>query len=406
MKVSGKKKSLKKPVNRSNRISLILIIILIVGQISFGQNTPVLGWKTHFSYINVKHIVRSATRIYASTDNTIYFVDEEDGSLQKLNKITGLNDVGIGAIGVLNDQSTLIVGYKNGNIDLVSENSIRNISTVKNFETTQPKEFKHIAVDGNTVYLAGELGIVVYDVTRNEIIEAYQNLGANGSALAINEILLEDDSIFVTSNDGILSASLAPTINRQDFNNWKRALSGIAFQHIAKTDFGLFASSENDLFIRDNFNWSFHENFPENITSLEGQGTTLLLSTEDKIRTIDSNNIQETLYTIEGDGKRINSILDDGLFIWIATEGLSLQRLIKGSSEAGIYYLDGPNADIAYNAQRFNRNLYLVPSSFSDLNQTNSFSQYSYEVRNWLNTNTIASSSPIEQILDLVEVNG
>lgn len=367
-------------------------------------STPVLGWRTHFSYKEVKQLALGAEVVFAATENTVFVAGRTIGTLERFNKVTGLSDVGIGAIQTLPDLASLVVGYKNGNIDIVSENSIRNISTVKDYETTQSKAYQSIIVYGNNVYLAGDLGIVVYNLDRNEITEAYQNLGQAGAALAINDLLIYNDSIFAATDDGIMSASLSANINRQDFNNWNRKLSGLSFDHIIQSGSDLYASSKNDLFKRENDTWVFFENFPNAITAMEDQSGTLMLSTEDKILSL-SNGIWETLYLLDPRGERINDIANDGSYIWVGTGNFWLIRHPKGTTENEFYIIDGPGRDTSYNALNFGRKLYSLPTSFSDLNAENHINVLNLENGFWEIMETKTASESIGQVIDMIELN-
>ena len=398
-----RKKSRKKRVRKSSFFTLWVILIVSFQHIK-AQNTPVLGWRSNFSYTDVKSIVKGNSSLYAATENTIFAIDRAEGSLSKLTKINGLNDVSVGALGLMPDGATLIIGYQNGNIDFVSDSEIKNLSTVKDFETTQSKRFRSITNNSRDIYFAGDLGVIVYNIDRDEITEAYQNLGQEGKPLSINQVLIYNDSIFAATADGLLAASLASSINRQDFNNWQRSLSGLAFSNIIQTSFGLFAASDSDLFKRENGNWIFYQNLSSPITHLESLGNEVLVSTETQVLNLTESSL-ESIYNIEGDGTRINDVLNDGSFIWVATDGLSLQRLIKGASETGIYTLDGPTSDLSYNAELFGSKIYLNTSTFSDLNEENSFSLYNHEDRNWLNIKPSITGEPIGQIIDLAELN-
>ncbi|MBO6762800.1 MAG: T9SS type A sorting domain-containing protein [Roseivirga sp.] len=137
---------------------------------------------------------------------------------------------------------------------------------------------------------------------------------------------------------------------------------------------------------------------------MESLGNEVLVSTETQVLNLTESSL-ESIYNIEGDGTRINDVLNDGSFIWVATDGLSLQRLIKGASETGIYTLDGPTSDLSYNAELFGSKIYLNTSTFSDLNEENSFSLYNHEDRNWLNIKPSITGEPICQIIDLAELN-
>lgn len=388
-------------MKRSSTALLTLTIFLLSQYSSLGQsNIPVLGWRTNFSYQDVKQLAIGEQTIYAATENTIYALDKASGTLERLNKITGLNDVGIGAIQILASQEALIVGYDNGNIDIVSENSIKNISTVKDFQTVQSKEYQSILVDGANIYLAGGLGIIVYNLTRNEITEAYQNLGENGSDLAINDLIIHNDSIFAATENGIMAASLASNINRQDFNNWTRTLVGIPFEHIAQTNEGLFASSDSDLFQRENGTWSFFNNYGQPITALEKLGNKLLISTENEVFSLFNSNAT-TIYSIANEVEKINSVGIDGTFLWLATNGFALARFNGSSQEIHSFGIPGPSQDLAFGAEKIDRNIFILPSSFNQLNHENSFSSYDHEINQWNNPST----NSIGQIIDIASAN-
>ncbi|MBO6762680.1 MAG: hypothetical protein JJ909_17110, partial [Roseivirga sp.] len=220
---------------RKSSFFTLWVILIVSFQHIKAQNTPVLGWRSNFSYTDVKSIVKGNSSLYAATENTIFAIDRAEGSLSKLTKINGLNDVSVGALGLMPDGATLIIGYQNGNIDFVSDSEIKNLSTVKDFETTQSKRFRSITNNSRDIYFAGDLGVIVYNIDRDEITEAYQNLGQEGKPLSINQVLIYNDSIFAATADGLLAASLASSINRQDFNNWQRSLSGLAFSNIIHT---------------------------------------------------------------------------------------------------------------------------------------------------------------------------
>lgn len=393
-------------MKRSSLSTLFILLILLTQFMAKAQvSTPVLGWRTHFSYKDVKQLALGEEVIFAATENTVFAAGRTVGTLERFNKVTGLSDVGIGAIQTLPDLTTLVVGYKNGNIDIVTETSIKNISTVKDYETTQSKSYKSIVVDGTNVYLAGELGVVVYNLNRNEITEAYQNLGQAGAALAVNDLLIFNDSIFAATEDGILAASLSANINRQDFNNWSRKLPGLSFNHISRSGTAIYASSENDLFLRGNNQWNFIQNFSSPITAMEDQNGTLYLSNEEKILSY-FDGIWTDVYTLDPRGERINDIANDGTNVWIATGNFWLIRYPKGTSDNHFYVIDGPGRDTSYNALNFGRKLYSVPSSFSDLNSENHINMLDLEDGFWDILETKTANEPIGKVIDMLELNG
>ena len=221
-----KKSRTKKSLSALLAIGLLFCGPLLSQQALAQNNIPILSWRTHFSYSNVKTIASSENKVFAVTENAIFYYDLEDNSINLINKNTGLSGVGIGTISFDPASDQLIIAYDNGNIDFWSNGNINTVTTIQETQTTASKKLRDIQRFDNALYFSGDLGVVVYDIAREEITETYQNLGPNGEALIVYQTAFANDSIYAVTESGILSASLASTVNRQDFNNWNRALVG------------------------------------------------------------------------------------------------------------------------------------------------------------------------------------
>lgn len=296
-----KKKSRIKRISRFGILSFL--VLSFIPTLGWAQsNLPILGWRTHFSYNNVIALADGGERTFAATENAIFYVDRDENSLNFINKNTGLSDVGIGALAYDQNSDRLIIAYQNGNIDFWSDGEITNIKTIKDSEITGSKRLRDIQVFQNKLYISGDLGVVVFDQSRNEITETYRNLGPNGESLIIYQTAFTNDSIFAVSESGILSASLAENVNKQDFNNWERALTGLPFQQITQFEGDIFASSDTDLFTYQTNEWAFDKNFPKPIKTLQllGQGVLNIL-TEDELWVQGDISGLRVLYSAEGD---------------------------------------------------------------------------------------------------------
>ncbi|WP_286746549.1 MULTISPECIES: T9SS type A sorting domain-containing protein [unclassified Roseivirga] len=388
------------------RLALLMGAFWLISQvISLAQSAiPVLGWQTHFSYTHVKQVVVGSEAIFVATEQAIFSIDREELSLTKLNKLTGLSDVGIGAIGLLSDEKTLVIGYKNGNIDLVGPSSVRNINTVKNFQTTLSKKYHSIKAHNGNIYLAGDLGIIVYNLSRNEISEAYQNLGQNGSPLAIYDLHFDNDSIYAATADGLLSASLNNGTNRQDFNNWKRALTGIGFETIAETNDGLFAGSETDLFQKTSAGWQFTENFPSTIVRLEGTNEELWITTHDRVYQLNGSQLTQSVAVSASSG-RVNYSAQNPPFIWLATSQKGLLRAIPSQSDFEQFMPAGPMGDTLHNGQFNQGKIAFNSSSFNNRVSGQGFiGEFDVETNLWANYSFIWNNEPIQNIVDVERI--
>ena len=118
------------------RIFLFGVAILAcVAQGISQENRPVGTWKDLFPYEQVLEVAPGDGVVYARTEYAVFSVDPESGKLNRHSQVQGLSQSDPSAIAVANpsaDMQILIVGYANGNVDLVSEAGVYNMPDIVN----------------------------------------------------------------------------------------------------------------------------------------------------------------------------------------------------------------------------------------------------------------------------------
>ena len=309
---------------KKRKILVILIFLLTLSFNSIQAQTdiPVLTWRSHLSYNNIIDITSSSDKIYAAAENALFYVDQDEFAINKITKNDGLSDVAIGAIHYDPDSEVLIIGYANGNIDLLYENEVVNISTVKEASLIGGKRFYDIKVSNALIYLANDQGIFVLDADRKEITESYLNLDSEGKILRVSGVAFTSDSIYAATDKGLLSAGRSAAINRQDFNNWHRNHTDHSFSNIVNTTNGLTATSSNLLYGFDGNNWLDQNlRLAETARDLLFIDNSLLILTDSEINRVNGNSLE--LITAIDNSTTSSKLLQNsnGFLVWEIRDG-------------------------------------------------------------------------------------
>ena len=103
-------------------VFFILISVLLVAQSRIGT------WEDHVGLNSAVSVANFNGKIYSCNYSSVFVYDEDDGSIEKINKIQGLSDVGIKFLRDNPNNNRLIVVYDNSNIDVIKpDNSITKI---------------------------------------------------------------------------------------------------------------------------------------------------------------------------------------------------------------------------------------------------------------------------------------
>lgn len=199
-----------------------IISILFLGfvcKFSFAQslNIPVDSWREHLPVSKGISIAQSNEKVFCATEKGIIVLRKDDNSFEVLGRSGGLSDINIGSVGFHDLSQTLVVGYKNGNIDLIRNNEVANLGDLKRSTVISgAKAINRIKFKDKFAYLCTSFGVLVIDMDRREVSSTYYPTANNADVFDLD---FKGDSIFVATEQGVRKANLNdPAVSF--FNNW------------------------------------------------------------------------------------------------------------------------------------------------------------------------------------------
>ena len=215
----------------------------MLAQVAMGQ------WRTHFAYNSVVQIEQTDNRVFAVSDGALFSVDKLDGNIEKHSGLTGLNGSVISALRFDEARRQLIIGYADGNIDIMTDRGIFNIPDFRNAPMTVNKNINHIMIHGDRAYLSCNFAIIVLNLQRREIAETYR-IGENGADVNVINTAVVGNEIFALSSDNRLFRADLRNPNLVNFRYWNQVstMPGTDAHAIASFAGHLFIQSNNRLF--------------------------------------------------------------------------------------------------------------------------------------------------------------
>lgn len=202
-------------------VKAILLFVFIVQNPfeGFAQLLQGTGsWRDHLPYDRCVAVCKANGFVFTATPYSIFALDTRDESITRISKANHLSDVGITAMVYDPTSDKVIVGYENGNIDLITTNSGINIPYIRLSNILGDKAIYDIQPFGDLIYLSTGFGIVVLDILNLEIRDTYF-IGAGGIAVKVYDIAINNNIIYAATDSGLLSASLDNPF-LANFENW------------------------------------------------------------------------------------------------------------------------------------------------------------------------------------------
>lgn len=343
----------------------VVLIICCIPLLQFGQDFSAL-WEGHFSYNNIKDVVKGNNKIYAAAENVIFSIDIQTNELNELTTVNGLSGEAISTIYYSDVYELLIIGYENGLIEIAFEND-ENILTVVDIidkPTIPPtdKRINHFDAFENDVYISTNYGISVFNLERLEFGDTYF-IGNLGSQTRVNQTTIIGDYIYAACLDGSgLRKAQVSSSNLIDYQNWQTVSNG---------DFLSVQSVENQLYtIRTNRRLYQVVNdvltelfqFADVPVDVRATSDTLLVTTRNSSFVYDSNfNLISQANVNSAFDTDFTSAITDSEFIYIGTTDFGvLKTLMSNPVEYEEVHPEGPLLNIPFSIQAGQNDLWVT----------------------------------------------
>ncbi len=328
-----------------NKINFIgsFLLFLILSIFSFGQ-IAVGQWRDHLPYTYGEKVIVAGSDVYLVTNVGLLKYANNTGETEKLSKISGLSDSGVKSIAYHAGLNYVILGYGNGNIDLIKDKEIINIGDIKRKSMNGDKTIYSICILGNLAYLGCGFGIVVLDLDRIEIRETWF-IGDNGTNVKVNTLDTDGSYIYAATDIGVYRGDLS--LSLVDFSKWEIVsdnataslnwMTGKSFNTLKAINGKVVVNyhdynntNADTILVFDGNNWSHLNDIYNYTVSLGGDSENLIMCNKYWIKFFDSNLTEVRhiwQYSFDSGGQSpspSSAVISNNNEVWIADTKLGL----------------------------------------------------------------------------------
>jgi len=274
---------------------LICCALLIDNFNVLGQQVE--SWNTHTSFNVVNDILIDNNEVvWGTTTGGIFKFGDNEFNLT-LTTQDGLTDLDATIIANNSERSTIVAGYENGVIDIIDKksNEVTTLDDIERADQFNPRSINDFAFVRDTMVVATDFGLVVYDLNTLLVSSTFNKLGSFNRSIPVSDIIIRNDTIYAGTPEGIafgnfIESDLLIESNWQNFNQTNGLPSGLVLS-MAFFNSEFYASvNESGNFIYDGSRW-VQTNLLGNAPALEfavtGDGQQLLALKEGNIFSVD-----------------------------------------------------------------------------------------------------------------------
>lgn len=194
-------------------LSLGFLFFSGFGKITAQGNRPVGTWKDYFPYEVVLEVVAGldqdgASVAFARTEYAIFKVESSTNIITRISQVQGLSQSNPTAMSWFGLGEILIVGYADGNIDLVSSLGTYNIPDIVTSNLIGDKGIRNILIFDDGAYITCGFGVVVIDLVKLEVRDTWFITGSQDLRVVLDVCLIEDKWV-VATDEGVFEASVS-----------------------------------------------------------------------------------------------------------------------------------------------------------------------------------------------------
>lgn len=367
------------------RILVLLTFILVAmpfDMVIAQSQQPVGTWREHLPYGEAIDVTFGQSKIYCATPFAVFSYDKEDQSLSRISKVNLLSRSDVSAVAFDPVTQALVVGYTNGELDLVQGEFSFNLADIAQANLFGDKSIYDITILDQKAYLSCGFGIVVVDIVRREISETWF-INGQTDLIRINKLDYDDTFWYAATEEGIYKAERDNPF-LVSFEVWEKMtevpLEDAEYSNLLVFGDDLLIGRENgfedELWVadREELNFTVLPGYEtQQIQDLSRNGDQLVVSTFNRVAVLASDYSEVTAQqNINGNETLPRAAgIDDQGTVWVANERGGLLSFTLDGVESS-YRPDGPSAFNTRRIDAFNNNLW-VASGGVDASWTNNY---------------------------------
>jgi Two component regulator propeller len=266
----------------------------LIGGILFSANiyaqTPLQTWTTQPCFEDIKTTQVVESLIFNASSNGFFYCKTTDNTPTVISKKHTQSSGNITALAYAATAQTLVIGYDNGAIDFAKINNddvvfeSPTLTVIKNAgQIISPKRINHILAQGSEALLSCSFGIVVVDVARRQVRETYQNIGPNGTPVAVLQTARYGDSLVALTNHGLRMARYQTNVNLQYFDNWRSVDAAFIPNKIFVQNNQLWAIAANQLWQYNAGKFTMIQRLTDALTTLSFWNQEAIIGTQKQV---------------------------------------------------------------------------------------------------------------------------
>lgn len=368
-------------------------------------------WREHLPYNSAIDIAFDGSKVYSATPFSLFSVNLQTNSIERMSRVTGLSETGISAIEYDKDAEKLFIAYENSNIDILFRNDIINVPDIARDDVIGDKRINDIYPLNDRFYLSTGLGIIVIDGTRYEVSETWY-LGSSGGQLFVNAFTSDATFFYAATSEGLKKAPMVG-VNHADHSQWQlvsgtNGLPDGECNDVITIGNTVLVQKNDSLYVQNGTTWTLFYTDDWILNNVNASENRILLSQrklngESRVTILDENGtiirILTQLEPISFPGKAMYVNGDP----WLADLFGGLTHFFENSYEN--YRPDSPAATSSGDMAFSNGRLYVTAGSVNDAwnYQFNANGIFIFKDGSWQNVNRNGVAA-LDSIFDFITV--
>lgn len=384
----------------------LLTLLAIALSISVYCQTAIGQFRSHIPLHKFHSVTADDKYVYAASENGLMILEkksltDDTPNLSSWSKVDGLSDVDVAIISYDNNHNTLIISYKNGNLDFIQDDKLYNVCDIKNKQIVGSKEPAHIRILGDQAYIVYSFGVVCINLN-NRLVEDSWFTRDEDTVLTARDFTASESHYYISTSQGIYSISRSHNMP-SNFLEWKKEPAGDAdFDHLFYIGGHVYANKnttevysdevKDTLYVLSQGEWMPTARAFHNVMGITGSDNEMAICDLFSVEIVNSDfehTFLATWYKDDGSFPYAREAVLDGDFVWVADYEYGLIAVNRRYFYKKYFTANGPFSTNAKGMCSHNGLLAVVPGAASP-----SFTPlYQYPAISWFVNNQWHSNS-------------